>query len=800
LETDLRKTESTSEFSDCRKKLENVGLGSRRTGGTGSRSTTIRPPTDNLERKRTMLSHRIRRALLLAAAWSIPFAPSHAADTPVFEDLGVVVQHDPSHRHRYLFVDRNGREISWGSRFSGFCLDTGEAVGPSIKELTDRYGSSKLRIMTLGADGNVYAYYGNPSHFLRYDPYRDELTDLGCPDEEAHYYLGGSHALSDDGVYYVGTYPRASLVSCDTRNGKVRFETVLTEDARQHYVPAVSVNADGVVFAYVVLHHSELAAWDAKTGKLNQLLPEALQSAGERVRLRRAEDGQVYAVVGDQHFVCRFDGLEEVDEIPPAKRREPSPQQLANGNRARVRFDSEQRLLIVHDVEADRRREVEVDLEGSQSDVFCLGVEWGDRIYGGSNHPANVFYYDRSTNEMADYGLSLGVQTYAVRRAGDRLFFTTYSGGQIFCLDPRQPIERGTNPKRVAKLSDEHEQERLYALVPGPDGHLYIPSVPTKGQLGGALTRLDPSTLEYAVYRGIIPNQSVTSVAAAPETGEIFGTSDVRGGTSAHPSEKEGVIFLWDPKTEGVVYQSRPVAGATGYQNAVRAETGVIYCRAGKTIVAFDPVERQVPGIAQLEVSAKAGLTFARGLRTMLRADPDVLLIGEVRDEETARIAIQAAMTGHLVLTTLHTYNAASAVARLKDMGVEANLLATSVNCIVAQRLARRLCAECREEYAAGTEDLAELGLPDAGEHMTLYRPRGCVHCAETGYRGRVAIYEVLPIRGKVRRALGGSTEEIFAAALEQGMKTLRDDGIRQCLAGVTSLDEVRRIAGDRFS
>jgi type IV pilus assembly protein PilB len=213
-----------------------------------------------------------------------------------------------------------------------------------------------------------------------------------------------------------------------------------------------------------------------------------------------------------------------------------------------------------------------------------------------------------------------------------------------------------------------------------------------------------------------------------------------------------------------------------------------------------DPVEQQLPGVAQLEVSARAGLTFARGLRTMLRADPDVLLVGEIRDEETARIAVQAALTGHLVLSTLHTYNAPSSIARLKDMGVEPNLLATSVNCIVAQRLARRLCAECREEYVAGTEDLAELGLPDAGEHMMLYRPRGCVQCAETGYRGRVALYEVMPIRGKVRTALEGSTEEIMRAALEQGMKTLRDDGIRQCLAGVTSLDEVRRVAGDRFS
>jgi type IV pilus assembly protein PilB len=242
--------------------------------------------------------------------------------------------------------------------------------------------------------------------------------------------------------------------------------------------------------------------------------------------------------------------------------------------------------------------------------------------------------------------------------------------------------------------------------------------------------------------------------------------------------------------------------GPTGSGKTTTLYAGLEMLNEEERVIATieDPVERQVAGIAQLEVSTKAGLTFARGLRTMLRADPDVLLIGEVRDEETARIAIQAAMTGHLVLSTLHTYNAASAIARLKDMGIEANLLATSINCIVAQRLARRLCQECREEHIAGHDDLGELGLPDAGEQVRLYRPAGCVDCADTGYRGRVALYEVMPIQGKVRRLIGGSTEEILAAALEQGMKTLRDDGIRQCLAGVTSLEEVRRVTGDRFS
>jgi type IV pilus assembly protein PilB len=213
-----------------------------------------------------------------------------------------------------------------------------------------------------------------------------------------------------------------------------------------------------------------------------------------------------------------------------------------------------------------------------------------------------------------------------------------------------------------------------------------------------------------------------------------------------------------------------------------------------------DPVEYQIPGVNQIEVHPRSGLTFARGLRTILRSDPDVLLVGEIRDEETARIAIQAAMTGHLVLTTLHTHNAASSIARLKDMGVEPGLLATSINCIVAQRLARRLCLHCREQYTPTAADLEDLGL-DEGEatEACLYRAAGCVNCHGTGYAGRVALYEVMQIQGRIRRLIEASTEEIFAAAVEQGMQTLRQDGIRLCLAGVSSLEEIRRVTGDRL-
>ena len=210
-----------------------------------------------------------------------------------------------------------------------------------------------------------------------------------------------------------------------------------------------------------------------------------------------------------------------------------------------------------------------------------------------------------------------------------------------------------------------------------------------------------------------------------------------------------------------------------------------------------DPVEYQMPGINQIEVNPRSGLTFARGLRTILRSDPDVLLVGEVRDEETARIAIQAAMTGRLVLTTLHTHNAASSIARLKDMGIEPGLLSSALNCIVAQRLARRLCLDCREAYDPPADELEATSAP-AG--TVLYRARGCVRCAGTGFKGRVALYEVMPIQGRIRRLVEASTEEIFAAAVADGMQTLRQDGLRLCLDGTSSLEEIRRVTGDRLS
>jgi type IV pilus assembly protein PilB len=214
-----------------------------------------------------------------------------------------------------------------------------------------------------------------------------------------------------------------------------------------------------------------------------------------------------------------------------------------------------------------------------------------------------------------------------------------------------------------------------------------------------------------------------------------------------------------------------------------------------------DPVEYLTPGVDQIEVNPRAGLTFARGLRTILRSDPDVILVGEIRDEETAQIAIRAAMTGHLVCSTIHSQTAASAIRRLTDMGLEPGLLAATLTCLVAQRLARRVCLDCRESYRATKEELVSLGRPSARPgRVELMRGRGCPACGGTGYRGRVALFEVLMLDDDLRELIAGgaTTMEVHRAAVAAGMRPLRADGIRLSLEGVTTIAEVNRVVGDQ--
>jgi type IV pilus assembly protein PilB len=205
-----------------------------------------------------------------------------------------------------------------------------------------------------------------------------------------------------------------------------------------------------------------------------------------------------------------------------------------------------------------------------------------------------------------------------------------------------------------------------------------------------------------------------------------------------------------------------------------------------------DPVESPILGIKQMQVAVKAGVTFAAGLRAILRSDPDVIMVGEIRDRETAEIAIQAALTGHLMLSTLHTRDAASALTRLVDMGVEPFMIAAAIDVVVAQRLARVLCAHCKRPTTVPETVLAEQGLGGA----TVFEPVGCVRCGDTGYAGRQGLYEVMRVTEEIRGMLldRRPVEAIAAVASADGMRTMREDGVAKVRAGMTSLVEVTRV------
>lgn len=215
-------------------------------------------------------------------------------------------------------------------------------------------------------------------------------------------------------------------------------------------------------------------------------------------------------------------------------------------------------------------------------------------------------------------------------------------------------------------------------------------------------------------------------------------------------------------------------------------------------ITVEDPIEYRIPGVGQVQVNPKINLTFASGLRSIVRQDPDVILIGEIRDLETAEIAIQSALTGHLVFSTLHTNDAPSTIIRLKDMGVESFLIGSSVNAILAQRLVRVICGSCREPYSASSEELTKIGISvDQLSGATLYRGRGCDKCLDTGYRGRTGIHEFLLLDEEMKKMILKTSDAnlLRNLARRQGMRTLLEDGADKVADGVTTVEEVYRVA-----
>ena len=247
-------------------------------------------------------------------------------------------------------------------------------------------------------------------------------------------------------------------------------------------------------------------------------------------------------------------------------------------------------------------------------------------------------------------------------------------------------------------------------------------------------------------------------------------------------------------RPHGIVLVTGPTG--SGKTSTLYAALSTINSPDKNIITIEDPIEYQIKGIGQIQVSAKINLTFAAGLRSVLRQDPDVILVGEIRDSETAEIAIQAALTGHLVFSTLHTNDSAGAVTRLIDMKIEPFLISSSVMAILAQRLVRVLCKDCREPYLMTDLEMTELELTPRTENLTVYRAKGCEICFQTGYLGRSAIYELLMLDDEVRQLIMKNSDSsmIKALAVKKGMRTLRQDGADKVLAGITSVDEVVRV------
>ncbi|MGA7704862.1 MAG: ATPase, T2SS/T4P/T4SS family [Solirubrobacteraceae bacterium] len=248
-------------------------------------------------------------------------------------------------------------------------------------------------------------------------------------------------------------------------------------------------------------------------------------------------------------------------------------------------------------------------------------------------------------------------------------------------------------------------------------------------------------------------------------------------------------------ETHGAVLVTGPTG--SGKSTTLYAALLALNTPEKNIITVEDPVEYQLDGITQVQVSAKVGLTFATGLRAMVRADPDVIMVGEIRDRDTAQIAVESALTGHLVLSTLHTNDAPSAITRLVEMGIEPFLVASALDCVLAQRLARMLCSNCKKRTIVSAEVLRENGYK-ALVDLEAYEPSGCRRCNGSGYRGRLGLYEVMSVSSEIRSMAleRRPSEEIRDVAVRQGMRLLRDDGLHKVRQGLTSIAEIARVIG----
>ena len=336
---------------------------------------------------------------------------------------------------------------------------------------------------------------------------------------------------------------------------------------------------------------------DITTGSKKQILPDALTQTQGIPEVWVGADGEVYGRAGRTSFRCLPERI-EIGKTQRELRRSP----LHAGDNIVGGIDGAGRLVLTS-AKTGKVTRVPTPYEGSPRAVFSVGCERAGRIYGGTIFPAASFCYDSRTSELSRLGrLSTApIQVYDTLDHPRGLFLSSYMPASVDFFDPGKEIKRPDNPRHVVSVPG---QERPVQLVIGPDGMIYTGTFPSKGRLGGALVRVDPTNLSHQAWVNVISNQSIAHLAAIPETGELFCTTSVMGGSSAIPSEKAACVFLWDCRHEKLAFRSQPIPGAKGYGAAVRARNGIIYGVAGAAYYAFDPRSRKTIFTGVLPVKA----------------------------------------------------------------------------------------------------------------------------------------------------------------------------------------------------
>jgi len=483
----------------------------------------------------------------------------HAAFKHTFENLGQPVRAGGL-SIAFVTQDAQGHYVGWGAVRSaeeqsllGVRVDTGELIWVDLL----KFGNSHIQMIKAG-DHNIYAYTGVPGRFVKYDVKKNELVDLGVPAEDCTYWLGS--ATGPDGKFYVGSYPSTHLVCCNPATGQVEDLGKMAVDDRECYIIHPAVSDDNVVYCPVGLHHMELWAFDVAKRAKKQILPEELTKAQGAPKVWVGTDGRVYGQAGNAQFLCQSDGV-ELGKSMQAKRM--LKDNVAGGKI--VGPVNENGELVLTDTKTKEKVFVQTEFSGVASNIYCIGCLRDGKLYGGCITPANIFCFDTKSGELKDQGRMTGgrIQVYDILNHPKGLFMSSYTGASLDFYNPACQLEAGKNPRHIASLHQNYMQERLVQLVLGPDEMIYTGGIPVKGHLGGALVRINPDDFTVKVWRNLIYNQSIEYLAPVPETGELFCTSTIRGGSSAIPTEKEAFVFLWDTKQEKINFQAQPVPETT---------------------------------------------------------------------------------------------------------------------------------------------------------------------------------------------------------------------------------------------